>query len=111
MFQQAMQVVGRDVMTGTRPVKMAVQINYFHALNRWARLFCCGSHRIRADLTVTDAETGEVLAEGKNVGLGRVALGGIPGLVAVAAGRDQRVRITEGIARQTRTGSRGSEAR
>lgn len=102
LFKQAMQEVGTEAMTGTRPVNMAVQVNYFHALTFHSRLWCCGAHRIFADLTVTDAGSGEVLAEGKNLRLGRIALGGIPAAVAEAAGRDQWVRVKEGIADNTR---------
>lgn len=102
MFEEGVNRAASGLMTGERAVDLEVQINYFHALNNWARLFCCGAHRIYADLTVTDAGSGEVLAEGHNVALGRVALGGIPGLIAVAAGRTQRVRIIEGIAKHTR---------
>lgn len=102
MFNSAMAKIGAEAMTGPKPVTMTVQINKFHALTDFSRLFCCGEHNIRADLKVEDAASGEVIAEGKNVYLGRVALGGVPGLVAVAAGRDQRVRIEEGIVDRTR---------
>lgn len=101
LFKLAMNDVGEQAMTGARPVKMSVQVNYFHALTQYSRLWCCGAHRIFADLTVTDAESGEVLASGENLRLGRVALGGIPGLVAEAAGRDQWTRVREGIADNT----------
>lgn len=102
MFRSAVDEVGREVMTGAQPVKVNVQVNYFHALTDGSRVWCCGAHRIFADLSVVDANTGAVLADGKNVALGRIALGGIPGLVAVAAGRDQAVRIREGIAKGIR---------
>lgn len=102
MFRSAIDEVASEAMTGAQPVKVNVQVNYFHALTDGSRVWCCGSHRIFADLSVVDANSGAVLAEGKNVALGRVALGGIPGLVAVAAGRDQAVRIREGIAKGIR---------
>lgn len=102
LFRQSMKEVGDEAMTGARPVDVAVQVNYFHALTDYSRLWCCGAHRIFADITVTDAGSGEVLAAGENLRLGRVALGGIPGLVANAAGRDQWVRVKEGIVDETR---------
>ena len=102
MFKNAMAEVGQTSFTGPRPVTMDVQVNYFHALTNYSRIWCCGVHRIRADLTIKDAGSGQVLAAGENVALGRLALGGVPGLVAVAFGRDQYVRIKEGIARNTR---------
>jgi hypothetical protein len=102
LFEDAMQDIGREAMTGNRAVAMNVQINRFHALKNWSRWFCCGEHNIRADLSVTDADSGQVLAEGEDIYLGRIALGGVPGLVAVAAGRDQRVRIRESIIKRTR---------
>lgn len=102
MFRNAMAEVGDTDFTGPRPVAMDVQINYFHALTNYSRLWCCGTHRIYADLTVRDAGSGEVLMAGQGVSLGRLALGGVPGLVAETFGRDQYTRITEGIARNTR---------
>lgn len=102
LFKNAMRELGDEAMTGPRAVDMAVQVNYFHALTKYSRVWCCGEHNIRADLTVTDADSGEVLMAGENVYLGRLALGGVPGLVAVAAGRDQYVRVKEGIQKRTR---------
>ncbi|MEO1495154.1 MAG: DUF6778 family protein [Pseudomonadota bacterium] len=109
LFEDAMQDIGREAMTGNRAVAMNVEVTRFHALTQASRLLCCGEHNIRANLSVTDAGSGEVLAEGEDIYLGRVALGGIPGLVAVAAGRDQRVRIRESIIRQTRDWLAGEE--
>lgn len=102
MFRSAVNEIASEAMTGSQPVKVNVQVNYFHALTDGSRVWCCGSHRILADLSVVDATTGAILADGKNVSLGRIALGGVPGLVAVAAGRDQDVRIREGIAKGIR---------
>ncbi len=98
MFRNAAAEVGRAAMTGSQPVRMNITVNYFHALTDSARLWCCGEHRILADLQVVDAGSGAVLASGENVYLGRVALGGVPGLIAEAAGRDQATRVREGIA-------------
>ena len=102
MFKRAMNEVGAEAMQGSQPVKMKVQVNYFHALTDFSRLWCCGEHRIRANLTVEDAATGNVLASVEDLYMGRIALGGIPGLVAVAAGRDQDVRIHEALVNSTR---------
>lgn len=102
LFQSAMREVGAETMTGGNPVRMNVVVTYFHALTDESRIWCCGEHRIYADLSVVDAATGAVLAQGNEVYLGRLALGGIPGLVAVAAGRDQVVRVREGIVNGTR---------
>ncbi len=76
MFRIAMADVGRTTFTGSQPVKMDVRINYFHALTDWSRWFCCGEHRIFADIEITDAASGDVLVSGENVSLGRLALGG-----------------------------------
>ena len=102
LFDGAMRQVGDSTMTGSRAVNMSVQVNYFHALTYFSRFWCCGEHNIRADLTVTDAGSGDVLMSTENVYLGRLALGGVPGLVAEAAGRDQYVRVKEGIVKRTR---------
>lgn len=102
IFKRAMNEVGAEAMQGAQPVKMKVRVNYFHALTDFSRLWCCGAHRIFADISVEDAVSGNVLASVENLAMGRVALGGIPGLVAVAAGRDQDVRIHEGLVNSTR---------
>ncbi|MEM9062637.1 MAG: DUF6778 family protein [Pseudomonadota bacterium] len=102
LFKRAMREVGQETMQGSRPVKMNVQVNYFHALTEFSRLWCCGAHKIFADLAIVDAATGEELASVENLAMGRVALGGIPGLVAVAAGRDQEVRVHESMVNSTR---------
>ena len=102
LFKRAMNEVGQETMQGNRPVKLMVQVNYFHALTDFSRVWCCGAHRIFADLTIEDAASGEALASVENLAMGRIALGGIPGLVAVAAGRDQEVRVHEGLVNSTR---------
>ena len=85
-------------MGGSQPVQLNVVITTFHALTSPGHTWCCGEHNIVADLEVVDAASGSVLATQQGVYLGRVALGGIPGLVANAAGRDEIVRVREGIA-------------
>ena len=102
LFERAMREVGAEAMRGTRPVTLRITVNRFHALTESSRLFCCGEHRIRADLAIDDAVSGAELASVDNLYMGRVALGGIPGLVAVAAGRDQAVRIHEGLVNSVR---------
>lgn len=102
LFKNAMAEMSETAMTGPQDVKMSVQVNYFHALTNYSRIWCCGEHRIYADLAVTDAASGNVLMQGENVYLGRLALGGVPGLIANAAGRDQYVRVKEGIVKRTR---------
>ena len=85
-------------LAGGQNVKMNVIVTRFHALTPGAQTWCCGEHNILANLEVVDADSGAVLASGENIYLGRVALGGIPGIIASAAGRDQVVRVREGIA-------------
>lgn len=102
LFRVAMEEVGAEAMTGSQAVNMNVQVNYFHASTYTSRLFCCGSNKIYADVEVVDAATGASLAKGENLALGRVALGGLPAVVAQMAGNDQWVRIKNGIIRGTR---------
>ena len=102
MFRNAMNEVAAETMQGSQPVNMKIQINYFHALTNFSRLWCCGEHRIFADIAVEDAASGATLASVENLSMGTLALGGIPGLVAVAAGRDQEVRIHEALVNRTR---------
>ncbi|MEM0990494.1 MAG: DUF6778 family protein [Pseudomonadota bacterium] len=102
LFRSSVDELAQEAMSGDRPVDVAIQINYFHALTRFSRYFCCGYHTIEADLSFTDAETGEVLAQGQDVSLGRIALGGMPALIAQGFGRTQYVRVKEGIVRNMR---------
>lgn len=102
LFRRAMREVGDGTMRGTLKVDMHVTVNRFHALTETSRLFCCGEHSIYADLAIVDAASGTQLASAGNLYMGRVALGGVPGLVAVAAGRDQAVRIHEALVNRTR---------
>ena len=102
LFKGAMRQVGDEAMTGTRPVDMKIQVNYFHALTYHSRLWCCGAHKIFADISVVDSDSGAVLAEEQNLALGRIALGGMPAVIAQMAGRDQWVRVQEGIVHETR---------
>ncbi|MEM6664569.1 MAG: DUF6778 family protein [Pseudomonadota bacterium] len=98
LFKSAMSDVAQTTLNGSTPVVMNIEVTYFHALTDESRLWCCGQHKIYANLAVTDAGSNAVLASEDGVYLGRIALGGIPGLIAVAAGRDQDTRIREGIA-------------
>ncbi len=102
LFRRAMREVGSETMRGTRKVNLLVTVNRFHTLTETSRLFCCGDHNIHADLAIVDAASGAELASADNLYMGRVALGGIPGLVAVAVGRDQTVRILEALVYRTR---------
>ena len=98
LFRSAISDVSAG-MPGSREVTMNVVVRRFHALTPDMQTWCCGEHNIVADLEVVDPGSGEVLASGQGIYLGRTALGGIPGLVATAAGRDQVVRVREGIAK------------
>lgn len=101
LFKSAMNEVGQTAMNGGQAVNMNVTVTYFHALTDQSRVWCCGEHRIYANLAVVDAASGNTLAAEDNVYLGRIALGGLPGIVAVASGRDQDVRVREGIVNGT----------
>ncbi len=85
-------------LSGPQNVMLKVVVTRFHAMTPSAQTWCCGEHNIVANLEVVDPESGSVLASGNDIYLGRVALGGLPGIIATAAGRDQTVRVREGIA-------------
>ena len=89
LFRLAMNDVAKEAMTGGQAVNINVQVNYFHALTYHSRLWCCGAHKIFADIEVVDAASGASLAKGENLALGRVALGGMPAVIAQMNGRDQ----------------------
>ena len=97
IFREAAAIVGREAFTGARPVGLDVEVTYFHGMPEWARYICCGMENIRADLTLTDTGTGEVLARGEDVFLGRVGLGGVPKAVAELAGRSERELVRDAI--------------
>lgn len=97
LFRDAAAEVGREAMTGGRPVELDVEVTYFHGMPEWARYVCCGYENIRANLTVTDAGTGDLLARGEEIFLGRVGLGGVPKAIAELRGRSERVLVQEAI--------------
>lgn len=97
IFRDAGQIVGREAMTGSRPVEMDVEVTYFHGMPEWARYMCCGYENIQANLAVRDAATGAVLAQGENISMSRVGLGGVPKAIAELSGRSERDLVLDAI--------------
>ena len=98
LFRTAIADVA-GAQSGSQPVKLNVVVTKFHAITGPAQTWCCGKHNIVADLEVVDPESGTVLAAQPGVYLGTVALGGIPGIIANAAGNDQITRVRKAIAK------------
>lgn len=89
---------GSETLEGTRAVKLDVVVTRFHALTEKARYTFGGVHAIQFDLTVLDAETGEVLRPKKRIRADFPALGGMAAIAAEQRGQTQKVRITDHLA-------------
>jgi hypothetical protein len=86
-------------LTGTRPVQVDVVLTKFHSLTEKTRYTVGGSHSIGFELTLKDAETGQILVDRKHI---RTELKGFGGMAAIRAdqqGQTQKVRITEHLRR------------
>ncbi|MCW1952495.1 MAG: hypothetical protein KIH44_014145 [Octadecabacter sp.] len=93
IFQTSIQAAG-DTLTGAKPVIVDVELVRFHSLTERTRYSIGGVHSIKFDLTVRDAETGEVLEATRRIDGDLAALGGSAALAADNAGQGQKVRIT-----------------
>lgn len=93
IFQTSIEGAGEN-LTGTTPVIVDVELVRFHSLTERTRYSVGGVHSIKFDLTVRDAETGEMLEPTRRIDGDFAALGGYAALAADNAGQGQKVRIT-----------------
>ena len=93
IFQTSIMSAGEG-LTGSIPVTVDVQLVRFHSLTERTRYSVGGVHSIKFDLTVRNAQTGEVLEETRRIDGDLAALGGYAALAADNAGQGQKVRIT-----------------
>lgn len=103
---------GTEKLDGTVPVALDVKVLRFHALTEKARYTVGGVHNINFELTLRDAESGDVLAAPRVVRADLDAFGGQQALRAEARGLTQKVRITNHLAeviRQELTRAEGFE--
>jgi len=87
------------LLTGTRPVRIEILIDQFHAMTPRARSSSLqlGVHEIRFDVSVLDAETGVVVASESDLNADLQAYSGASALLAEQNGQTQVVRIKDRI--------------
>lgn len=95
LMTRALSPVMRPREAGATPVIVSLDVTRFHALTERARYTIGGEHEIEFILTVTHAETGEILSGPRPVDLTFAAMGGQKALAEQARGITQAVRITQ----------------
>jgi hypothetical protein len=98
IFEEGMRR-GADSLSGSRDVRVRVEVRRFHSLTEKARYTVGGVHSIRFVLTVTDARTGEVIEGPRLVSADARALGGAQAMAADRAGQTERVMVVDHLAR------------
>lgn len=92
MFQSAIAAAGEG-LTGSVPVTVDVTLVRFHSLTERTRYTVGGVHSIKFEMTVRDAQTGEVLEGPRTIVADLAALGGYAAIQADQTGQGQKVRI------------------
>ncbi len=83
------------MMVEGRAVTVSLTLTKFHALTEKTRYTFGGTHELRFDMTVRDAATGEVLDGPRQIVADTRGSGGAQAIAEDAAGRTQKVVITE----------------
>jgi hypothetical protein len=99
---EAAFAAGTATMTKGPRVKVVAQITSFHCLTEKTRYTIGGNHHMRYTLTVIDMDTGAVLQGPWPVIADVKASGGKAALAEDAAGRTQKVVVTERLAQSIR---------
>ncbi|AWB48676.1 hypothetical protein HYN69_09270 [Gemmobacter aquarius] len=89
-------------MVEGRPVTVELTLTKFHALTEKTRYTIGGTHELRFDLVVRDAATGDVLDGPRRIVADTKGTGGAQAIADDAAGRTQKVVITERLAQVLR---------
>ncbi|PIE09304.1 MAG: hypothetical protein CSA72_13690 [Rhodobacterales bacterium] len=103
-FQQIHAIVSDAMARGVSPLNEGraavadVQITRFHCLTEKTRYSVGGTHSIKFNLTVRDAETGQVIDGPREVDASFPGLGGEAAIAADRMGQTQKVRITDQLA-------------
>lgn len=97
IFDDAM-ARGTRQMNGSIPVVLDIVVTRFHSLTEKTRYAMGGTHTIRFDLTVRNAQTGAVLEGPRPINADFPGLGGDDALRAEAMGQTQKVRILDRLA-------------
>ena len=97
IFESSIQSANAN-LAGSRPVTVDVQLLRFHSLTERTRFSVGGTHSIKFNMTVFDAQTGEVLEPTRRINADLSAFGGNAALRADAEGQGMKVRITSHLA-------------
>ncbi|MEL6610133.1 MAG: DUF6778 family protein [Pseudomonadota bacterium] len=89
---------GTAELEGVQPISVEVEVLRFHAQTEKARYTVGGIHSIKFNLTVRDAQTGQVIVPTRFVNADLPGLGGSAAIAAEAQGQTQKVRITDHLA-------------
>ena len=89
---------GTAMMTSGPKVDIEITLARFHALTERTRYSIGGVHAMQFDLTVRDAATGAIIDGPRRVVADTPASGGAKAIAEDAAGRTQRVVVTERLA-------------
>lgn len=84
-----------DQLKGNLPITVNIEVTRFHALTEKTRYLTGGVHSISFNLTVLNAETGDVIVPAYEVHADIRGYGGKEALRAESLGQTQRVRIVE----------------
>jgi hypothetical protein len=104
---------GADGLDGETPIVVDIELARFHSLTERTRYTIGGTHSIKFDLTIRDAETGAVLEPTRRIDADLPALGGQAAVRAEQRGETQKVRILAHLSalfRETLTGGPGPGA-
>ncbi|WP_146036499.1 DUF6778 family protein [Pseudotabrizicola formosa] len=102
MVREAMER-GTSAMTSGRRVVVDVEVTRFHSVTEKTRYTVGGTHSMRFDLTVRDAETGAVIDGPRAVVADAKAAGGKQAVAEELAGRTQRVVVVDRLAQAIRS--------
>ncbi|MFT5743922.1 MAG: hypothetical protein ACI86S_002000 [Paracoccaceae bacterium] len=93
IFHSSIAAASAD-LTGDTAVIVEVTLRRFHSLTERTRYSVGGTHSIKFDFTILDAETGAVIEGPQEVHTDLAALGGRAAVHADQTGQSQKVRIT-----------------
>jgi len=93
IFQTSIRAAGQN-MNGSIPMTVDVELVRFHSLKERTRFFVDGVNSIKFNMTIRNAEAGEVLDQSRFVNADFAARGGRAAMAADNQGQGQKVRIT-----------------
>jgi hypothetical protein len=93
IFQTSIRAAGQN-MNGSIPVTVDIELIRFHSLTERTRFSVGGVNSIKFNMTIRNAETGEVLEQSRLLNGDFAALGGRAAIAADNQGQGQKVRIT-----------------